>query len=595
MDSSPSITAPMDMPPSAPAASLTLTERMGAFNGLPIGRQIALIGIMAGGLVVAGAILYWALRPTYAPLFMQIESAQAAQVMEALTAMKIPYKVDTLSGRIEIPQNKIAETRLLLAGQGLPKSADIGFELLQESSNFGSSRLIEGARYQRALEGELARSVAALEPVELARVHLAQAERSVFVRERTPPSASVVVHLRSGNELTEAQVGAIVHLVSSSVPELTPERVTVVDQTGRLLTSDGKEKEAGLSLDHLNYTQRVEASFAERVQALLTPIVGRNRVRVQVAAELDFSEVERTQELFDPDRIAVRSEQSNEEEKLGADPAVGGIPGALTNQPPAGGAVGNQQAAGANNQQIPSSRTQHTTRNYEVDRSTARIQEKPGGIRRLSTAVVVDFQDQTNDKGEVVRVARTEAELENIRALVRGAIGFSDKRGDLLSVSSASFVPDTLVEDATPFWSESWFLDLVKVVGGMILALLVLLTVVRPALKQLMPPPPAPEPVAQLTGPDDERRVLRDGVESDEELNDENLTDEERLALSEEGAAMAAQLGEKNGELTGAKLALATTKEAEQQQMDLEAIRELVHEDPKRVAQVMKLWMAENG
>lgn len=594
MDSSPSITAPMDMPPPAPAAPQTLSERMGAFNGLPIGRQIALISIIAGGLVVAGAILYWALRPTYAPLFMQIESTQAAQVMEALTAMKVPYKVDTLSGRIEIPQNKIAETRLLLAGQGLPKSADIGFELLQDSSNFGSSRLIEGARYQRALEGELARSVAALEPVELARVHLAQAERSVFVRERTPPSASVVVHLRNGNELTEAQVGAIVHLISSSVPELTPERVTIVDQAGRLLTNNDKGKETSLSLDHLNYTQRVETSFAERVQSLLTPIVGRNRVRVQVAAELDFSEIERTQESFDPDRIAVRSEQSNEEEKLGADPAIGGIPGALTNQPPAGGAVGNQQAAGAANQQIPSSRNQQTTRNYEVDRSTARIQEKPGGIRRLSTAVVVDFQDQTNDKGEVVRVARTDAELENIRALVRGAIGFSDKRGDLLSVSSASFVPDTLVEDATPFWSESWFLDLVKVVGGMILALLVLLTVVRPALKQLMPPPPAPEPVAQLTGPDDEqRRALRDGVESDE--YDENLTDEERLALSEEGAAMAAQLSEKNAELTGAKLALATTKEAEQQQMDLEAIRELVHEDPKRVAQVMKLWMAENG
>jgi flagellar M-ring protein FliF len=360
------------------------------------------------------------------------------------------------------------------------------------------------------------------------------------------------------------------------------------------LTNNDKGKETSLSLDHLNYTQRVETSFAERVQSLLTPIVGRNRVRVQVAAELDFSEIERTQESFDPDRIAVRSEQSNEEEKLGADPAIGGIPGALTNQPPAGGAVGNQQAAGAANQQIPSSRNQQTTRNYEVDRSTARIQEKPGGIRRLSTAVVVDFQDQTNDKGEVVRVARTDAELENIRALVRGAIGFSDKRGDLLSGSSASFVPDTLVEDATPFWSESWFLDLVKVVGGMILALLVLLTVVRPALKQLMPPPPAPEPVAQLTGPDDEqRRALRDGVESDE--YDENLTDEERLALSEEGAAMAAQLSEKNAELTGAKLALATTKEAEQQQMDLEAIRELVHEDPKRVAQVMKLWMAENG
>jgi flagellar M-ring protein FliF len=576
--------------------SAALATGMSNFNELPVGRQVALISILAGGLVVAGAILYWALRPTYAPLFAQIESAQAAEVMKALTALGVPYKVDSTSGRIEIPEQKIAETRLLLAGQGLPKATDTGFELLQETAGFGSSRLIEGARYQRALEGELARSVAALEPVEQARVHLAQAERSVFVRERTPPSASVVVHLRNGRELTEAQVGAIIHLVSSSVPELLPTRVTVVDQAGRLLTPDEKDdKNTSLSLDHLNYTHRVEAGFVERVQALLTPIVGRNRVRVQVAAELDFSRVERTQETFDPDRTAVRSEQSNEEEKTGADPAIGGIPGALTNQPPAGGAVGNQQQAGGNNQQLPSSRSQQTTRNYEVDRNVSHIQETPGGIRRLSTAVVVDFQDQTNDQGEVVRIARTDAELENIRALVRGAIGFNDKRGDQLSVSSASFVPDTLVEDATPFWSEPWFLELVKVVGGMILAFLVLFTVVRPALRQLLPKPPEPEPVAQLAGPDDERAEARARALADGREFDENMTEEEMLALSEEGAAMAALTGtgEKSTELTGAKLALATTKEVEQQQMDLDAIRELVREDPKRVAQVLKLWMAE--
>lgn len=548
-----------------------------SFNEMPVGRQIALLGMLAGGLVAAIAILYWALRPTYAPLFAQIDAAEAAEMMQALSAMDVPYRIDSASGRIEIPQQRIAETRLLLAGQGFPKETDIGFELLQESSGFGSSRLIEGARFQRALEGELGRSVAALESVEKARVHLAQAERSVFVRERTPPSASVVVHLRNKSVLTEAQVGAIVHLVSSSVPELLPERVTVVDQTGRLLTIDDKEKAATLSLDHLDYTNRVEAGFAERVQALLTPIVGRDRVRVQVAAELDFSRVERTQETFDPDRIAVRSEQSNEEEKIGSDPAIGGIPGALTNQPPAGGTVGNQ-TAGAANPQLPSSRSQQTTRNYEVDRSIAHIQETPGGIRRLSTAVVVDYQDQTNDKGEVTRVARSEAELENIRALVRGAVGFNDKRGDLVNVSSASFVPDTLDDDMIPFWSEVWFLELVKVVGGFILALLVILTVVKPALQQLLPKPPEPEPepVPQLEELSEEMRALTD--ESQTAAEEEG--DEETLALSQEGAAMAALTGPKG---------------IDQQQLDLETIREMVREDPKRVAQVMKSWVADNG
>jgi flagellar M-ring protein FliF len=372
--------------------------------------------------------------------------------------------------------------------------------------------------------------------------------------------------------LTEAQVGAIVHLVSASVPDLLPERVTVVDQTGRLLTTDDPEKAASLSLDHLDYTNRVEAGFVERVQALLTPIVGRNRVRVQVAADLDFSQVERTQETFDPDRTAVRSEQSNEEEKIGSEPGVGGIPGALTNQPPAGGTVGNQ-AAGAATTQSPSSRSQQTTRNYEVDRTISHIQETPGGIRRLSTAVVVDYQDQTNEKGEVTRVARTDAELENIRALVRGAVGFNDKRGDLINVSSASFVPDTQAEDAVPFWSEIWFLELVKVVGGFILALLVLLTVVKPGLQQLMPKPPEPEPAPALAAEGEELRALTDESQAGGE-------DEEMVALTQQGAA--------HPSLTG-------PKGIDQQKLDLEAIREMVREDPKRVAQVMKSWLAEDG
>ncbi|WP_295399184.1 flagellar basal-body MS-ring/collar protein FliF [uncultured Thiocystis sp.] len=560
------------------ASSLTaaLSTSLQSFNAMPAGRQIALIGMIAGGLVAVVAILYWALRPTYAPLFAQIEAAEAAEMMQALTSMGVPYKVDSATGRIEIPQQRIAETRLLLAGQGFPKSTDVGFELLQENAGFGSSRLIEGARFQRALEGELGRSVASLEPVEQARVHIAQAERSVFVRERTPPSASVVVHLRGNRSLTEAQVGAIVHLVSASVPDLLPERVTVVDQTGRLLTVDDDKNSANLSLDHLDYTNRVEAGFVERVQSLLIPIIGRDRVRVQVAADLDFSQVERTEESFDPDRTAVRSEQSNEEEKIGADPGVGGIPGALTNQPPAGGAggaVGGPAAGAAANPQLPSSRSQQTTRNYEVDRTISHVQETPGGIRRLSAAVVVDYQDQTNDAGEVVRVPRSDAELESIRALVRGAVGFDEKRGDLINVSSASFVPDTRVEDAIPFWSEIWFLELVKVVGGLILALLVLLTVVKPGLRQLMPKPPEPEPEPELPALGADGEELR-------ALTDESQSDDELVALSHQGSA--------HPSLTG-------PKGIDQQQLDLEAIREMVREDPKRVAQVMKSWLAEDG
>ncbi|MBK1716701.1 flagellar basal-body MS-ring/collar protein FliF [Thiocystis violacea] len=556
----------------ASSLTATLSTGMRTFTEMPVGRQLALIGMIAGGLVAAAAIIFWALKPTYAPLFAQVDSAEAAEMMQALDQLAVPYKIDNISGRIEIPQQMIAETRLLLAGQGLPKSADIGFELLQQDAGFGTSRLMEGARFQRALEGELGRSIAALDPVERARVHIAKAERSVFVRERTPPTASVVVHLKGNRSLTDKQVGAIVHLVSSSVPELTPDHVTVVDQSGRLLTSDGEDKTDRLSLDHLDYAHRVESRYVDRVQALLTPIVGRDRMRVQVAADLDFSRVERTQETFDPDRTAIRSEQTNEEERIGADPAAGGIPGALTNQPPAGGAVGAPPPAAAGTATVPSSRSQQATRNYEVDRTIAHTQETPGGVRRLTAAVVVDYQDQVNDAGEPVRVPRSEAEMETIRELVREAIGFSETRGDSLRVSSASFVPDVLTDEDIPIWTQPWFLDLVKVVGGFLMALIVLLVVVKPALAQLAPKPEIPEEPAALED-GEERPALTDESGSDGE-------GEDLVALSHQPSAMASLMGPKG---------------PDQQQLDLDAVREMVREDPKRVAQVMKSWLAEDG
>lgn len=563
----------LDPNPTPNTLSGRLALGLQTFREMSVGRQIALLGMLAGGLVAVVAILFWTLKPTYVPLFSQLEAAEAAEVMEVLTKLGVPYRVDNSSGRIEIPQQRVAETRLLLAGQGLPKQADIGFELLQQESGFGTSRLIEGARHQRAIEGELGRSIAALEPVDQARVHIAKAERSVFVRERVPPSASVVIHLKGNRELTEQQVGAIVHLVSSSVPELTPERVTVVDQAGRLLTSDGKEREDRLAIDQLDYAHRVESRYVERVQTLLGPIVGRDRLRVQVVADLDFSRVERTQESYDPDRTAIRSEQLNEEERIGADPLAGGIPGALTNQPPAGGVVGQQQAPG--NATVPSSRSQQATRNYEVDRTIAHVKETPGGVRRITAAVVVDYVDQVNEAGEPVRVPRSEAEMDTIRSLVREAIGFSEARGDSLQVGSASFVPEP-DEAAEPIWTQPWFLELVKIVGGLLLALIVMLAVVKPVLSQLMPKPPEPEAPEE----DAETRALTDESEREGAEGEEGEEGEDIVSLTHEPSSIAALMGPKG---------------PDRQQLDLEAVREMVREDPKRVVQVMKQWLAQDG
>lgn len=548
-----------------------LTERLSTgvknFTALPAGRQLALLGLVAGGLVVIAGVLFWALRPTYAPLFGQLNDAESAQIMEALGQMGVPYKVSNRigqTGQIEIPEKRIAETRLLLAGQGLPKAADIGFELLQEDSGFGASRLMESARHQRALEGELGRSIAALDPVEFARVHLAQPERSVFIRERKPPTASVVVHLRTGRKLSDAQVAAIVHLVSSSVPALEPDAVTVVDQTGRLLTNNDDEMGLYANADQLDYTRRLEDTYAQRVRSLLQPILGPEGMRVQVAADLDFSRVERTEEMFDPDRTALRSEQISEEERIGSDLGPMGVPGALTNQPPAGGQLGEDQAAAGAETQVPKSRSLDSTRNYEVDRTIAHVREMPGAIKRMSTAVVVDYIEQTGEEGEVTRVPRPAEELESIRALVREAVGFNEARGDTIKVVSAAFAGEDVLEAAVPIWTQPWFVDLAKLGAGLLLAILVLLTVVRPGVKQLLG---APAGTALVAG-------------DEEEDEDEDEEGEDRVSLS--------------GQPSSAIAALTGPKGPDQQQLDLETVRQMVEEDPKRVAQVMKSWLGVN-
>jgi flagellar M-ring protein FliF len=352
-----------------------------------------------------------------------------------------------------------------------------------------------------------------------------------------------------------------VHLVSSSVPALEPDAVTVVDQTGRLMTNNDDEMGLYANADQLDYTRKLEDTYAQRVRSLLQPILGPEGMRVQVAADLDFSRVERTEEMFDPDRTALRSEQISEEERIGSDLGPMGVPGALTNQPPAGGELGADAAAAAGETQTPKSRSLDSTRNYEVDRTIAHVREMPGAIKRMSTAVVVDYMEQTGEEGEVTRVPRPAAELESIRALVREAVGFNEERGDTINVVSAAFAGDDELEAAVPIWTQPWFIDLAKLVAGLLLAILVLLTVVRPGVKQLLGAPAGTDLVAHDEDDDDEE-------------------DEDQVSLSQQQSSAIA--------------ALTGPKGPDQQQLDLESVRQMVEEDPKRVAQVMKTWLGVN-
>jgi flagellar M-ring protein FliF len=461
-----------------------------------------------------------------------------------------------------------------LAGQGLPNGDGLGFEMLQQDSGFGTSQLIESARYHHALEGELARTIATIAGVQSARVHLALPQQSVFVRKRKKPSASVALKLYSGRTLGQGQIDSIVHLIASSVPEMEPDKVTVVDQKGRLLSTQRASHELQLSANQFEYTRKVEEHFRTRIEDLLAPIVGADRVRAQVTADVDFTVTEQTQEQFNPDQPALRSEQLNEQASRSS--AVQGVPGALTNQPPAAAAApeqaqdGRADPAGAG----PVNSSKQATRNYELDRLVSHTRLAPASLRRLSVAVVVDDNLLPGaEEGTLVRRERTPEEIERITQLVREAIGFSAQRGDSVKVLNSRFLaPDEVAPlPAPPLWEQAWFWDLLKQLGGVLIALLVIFGVLRPTMKRLTQPH-----AGELTG-----LAAEDGVRGE-------MAPGSARNAGEGGVTAGGMMLDKNGEPV--KLPGPAGYENV-----LQALRDYVDEDPKRVAQLVKTWIAEDA
>ncbi|MFO8154369.1 flagellar basal-body MS-ring/collar protein FliF [Thioalkalivibrio sp.] len=551
------------------ASSLAvINDQFRGLVSLPLERQIGLIVALAAALTLVVSLVLWLTRPNYVVLFPNLPEQESAQVLEALEQSGVPFRLDPVSGAVQVPSAQLHEARLKLATEGLPKASGFGFELLEKDQGLGTSRLIEDARYHRAIEGELARSIATLNSVESARVHLALPRQSVFVRERSQPTASVLVNLYAGRSLDEGRAAGIVHLVSSSIPDLNPENVTVVDQRGRLLTQPHSHMDglAG-SGRQLDFTRRLEEGYVRRIMDIISPIVGSDAIRAQVAAEVDFSRVERTTEAYDPERSAVRSEQISEDERR--DRGMAGVPGALSNQPPETGVIGEAGEAGVQQDQ-PGSVSRRSVRNFELDRTVSHIREAPGGVQRLSVAVVVDHQERPNAEGVLERGPLSDDEMARITTLVREAVGFDAERGDSVNVINASFrpveTPEPLPE--APLWQEPWVMDLTKTVLAVIMVVVLALTVVRPLLRSLA-----------------ER-----GVASRQE--GEDLA---RLALTDEGAG-AVGTAEAPGVGQEAHKALAGPQAAQRSyDNNLEAARNIVREDPRRVAQLMKNWMASDG
>jgi flagellar M-ring protein FliF len=479
------------------------------FNELPAPRKMGLAAALAASIALIVGLAMWSSAPEYKVLFSNLSEKDAGTITTTLQQMNAPYKTEA-GGTLLVPAEQVYDLRFKLAAQGLPKGGAVGFELM-DSPKLGMTQFQEQIAFQRGMEGELARTVQALSPVESARVHLAIPKPSVFIRDKQAPSASVLVNLHPGRALDPGQVQSIVHLVSSSVPELSPNNVTVVDQAGNLLTSKSDSQSArGLNASQLDYIRQMESYYAQRIEAIVSPIVGEGNVKAEVRADLDFSESEATSETYKPnptpDAQSVRSLQTVEDIN-NAGNAAQGVPGALTNQPPgpataplnapaganAGPNVGAGQAGGGN-----SSRKENTT-NFELDKTIRHTKEPLGRIKRLSVAVVVNYKAGAKDAAGIAAkpTPLSPAELTQINNLVRESMGFSQPRGDTVNVVNAAFT-DSKVELDIPLWKDpdnvSMAKSLLKNLLIFGLAFYLVFGVLRPILRDMTKPPEPEKP-----------------------------------------------------------------------------------------------------
>jgi len=551
--------------------------------GLNLRPVLLLLGIAAAVAVGVTVVMWWK-GPDWSLLYASLSDADESSVVQALQTAGIQYKIDDANGAVMVPAQRVHDARLQLAAQGLPAGKADAFAIINKDPGFGVSQFMENARYQYALESELQQTIASLQAVQAARVQLALPQQSAFVSERRPASASVLLQLRAGRQLSAEQVSAIVHLVASSVPELDADNVTVVDQEGRLLSSP-KSADAAVASAQFDAEHRIEDSYAQHIEELLTPLVGPGRVRAQVTVDLDSNASEQASEQYQPNSAVVRSEQTSEQVTVPGSGA-GGIPGSLTNQPPAGGAIatavkagtGGTAAAGAATgagaagaaagaktaaaggspsgtsaavSTVPQDTSKQATRHYDIDRTVSYTHQPAGRIKRLTVAVLVDNVRQTGKDGKVTQRPLTPAEVDNITRLVKDAVGFNAARGDSVNVVNEPFLEQTevLTPIAVPLWQRPWVHDVARMVLGALVLIALALGVLRPLIRNLASHAVVGLPVAVQAGAD------ADG----------------------EGGAVGA--------------ARASHPLAYEQQ--IVQARNMVTQDPKRVAQVVKTWVSE--
>jgi flagellar M-ring protein FliF len=527
-------------------------------------KQVGLLAGVAAAVAAAIWLVLWSQGQNYTVLYGQLSERESGQVMDALTAAGIEFKLNP-SGAVSVPESKVQEARIRLASQGLPQSDSMGIEMIQKESPLGSSSLMESARYQSVLETELARTIIKVQGVQTARVHLALPKPTVFLRDARKATASVMLQLYPGRRLEPGQVAAIVHLVASSVPELAASDVTLVDQAGSLLNSPDESAEAAASTRQFEYTRKLEESYRQRIVELLEPMIGAGRVRATVTADMDFTVTEETRENYDPQKTAVRSEQTSTEQRRGGD-AAEGIPGALSNQPPGtsgaptipGAATPGNPAPGAAQSTAassgPNSSAQRSTRNFEVDRTLSYVKQPVGILKRLNVGVVLDDWQKVDADGKATTAPMSDTDIKRFSQLVRESIGLKEDRGDQLNVLNQAFKSSAPIGpvEGPPLWETPWITQLAKQIVGAALVLVVALLILRPLMKSVTKSAP--------------RRIAGSGGAADIEGD--------RVSLS--------------GQSNAIKLAPSF----EQQ---IAAARTLVGQDPRRAAQVVKDWVSADG
>jgi flagellar M-ring protein FliF len=552
--------------------SVTKTsDFLSGFMRLDLLRQLGLMLGLAASVAIGFAVVLWSRGVDYQPLYPDMSGYDMTQLVEVLETRNSSYRIDPSSGAILVPSAQVAELRLQVAASGINREVGFGYESLDQAQGLGTSQFMETNRYRRSQEGELQRTIMGFRNVQSARVHLATPERSVFVRNTRNPSASVFLSLTGGSELSETQVSAIANLVASSVPDLSPDNVTIVDQRGNLLSR--KDENSGLAIagQQFDYTRRYEDNLVERISRILQPIVGVGRFSAEVSADIDFTRMEQAAETFSPDGV-LRSEQSLAETRTGADAATtGGVPGALANQPPVDGAL--QDAAALIDplvlepQPVSGNNREQATRNFELDRTISYTNHDPVALRRLSVAVVLD--DRPGLVAEVDGVNQSEPwsdeELDRIMALVRDAVGYNEARGDSVTIINNRFAPLNFDEiESLPFWQQDWLFSGLRQLLGIGLVLGLVFGVLRPVLRNLSGTGGAGKNLAQAAA---------QGEFADLDM-DARMQD--KVTLS-----------------GGDDVLLSGPTDGYERQLN--AIKGLIAKDPGRVAKVVKQWISDDA